>query len=493
MKATTTKSNKILLYLILVILISIPIFTKLSALPFREYDEARLATNAYEMHKNGNWLVTYFHNAPEMWNTKPPFLIWLQVICIKLLGFGELAIRLPIAIAAFLTCILLFGMCAKYLEDELLGFIAAITLASMSGFIHVHISRTGDYDGLLIFFITPSSFWFFVFLETKQNKFLYFFFLTLALGVLTKSVAALLFSPAIFIYCVWQKQLVDILKNKHFYFSLSIFLFIAIGYYLLREHYNPGYIKAVQQNELGGRFLHTLEYHKESFWFYYNNILKDHVYYWILIPCGLLIGLSSKDKRIVRFTVFITLIVITFFLIISKAQTKLDWYSAPLFPFLALLIALFIRSIVIVLTYIDHKKYLNHNVLPIIFLFLVLIIPYQKVVHDSYLSEEYSWDVERYRMSYYLKSELDKSDKTNTLNNFKLLYQGWGETNLYLYIKMLQEKGINVSKKDHTQLSPGDSVVTCSDNIKSDLSEHYNFTVISEDQQITKYNILSLK
>ena len=490
-----SKSNRVLIYTILIILISIPIFCRLTCQPFREYDEARVATNVYEMSKNGNWLVTYFNGEPEMWNTKPPLLIWLQVVFSKLFGFGELAIRLPIAIAALLTCILLFRMCAKYLKDEILGIIAALVLVTTSGYIHVHVSRTGDYDGLLILFAVWAYFSFFLFLETKQQKFLYHFFLALTLGVLTKSIVILLFLPAIAVYSLWQKQFAIFFKNKHFYVGLFAFLLISIGYYNLRELYNPGYIEAVQLNEWGGRYLKTLEEHKEDFWFYYNKLQeRDFGFsFWYLIPCGLIVGILAKDKKLFRFTVFLTLLILSFFLSISTASTKIYWYSAPLFPFLALLVAIFFRSIVTLLMNVDYKSYLNHNLFPVLFLFFILILPYQQVVHNSYESEEYGWDVDRYRMSYYLKANMNTSGTENRLNNYKVLNDGWGWTNLNLYIKMLQDRGVNVSGKDFRQLTPGDIVITGDPQVKTYVGDHYNFKIIEDYKGIAKYEITGSK
>lgn len=66
-------------YIILFTIILIfPIFYDLGGLTIRQWDESRNATNALEMSKNGNYLVTYFNNNIEMWNTKPPLLIWIQ-------------------------------------------------------------------------------------------------------------------------------------------------------------------------------------------------------------------------------------------------------------------------------------------------------------------------------------------------------------------------------------------------------------------------------
>jgi len=55
-------------------------------------DESRQAFNSFEMFLNGNWLVTTFENKPDLWNTKPPLLIWLQVLFYHLVGTNELAL-----------------------------------------------------------------------------------------------------------------------------------------------------------------------------------------------------------------------------------------------------------------------------------------------------------------------------------------------------------------------------------------------------------------
>ena len=95
-------------YMALAVLLAIPIFWHLDTLPIRVWDEARLAINAYEMLNNGDLIVTHFNGKPDMWNTKPPLLIWIQALFMKILGVNELSVRMPSTIAAFLTCIVLF-------------------------------------------------------------------------------------------------------------------------------------------------------------------------------------------------------------------------------------------------------------------------------------------------------------------------------------------------------------------------------------------------
>src|ERR1700751_1170400 len=78
-------------------------FYHLGTLPLYPWDESRLADNALEMTRNGNWLVTYYEGAPDLWSPKPPLMIWLMALSIEAFGPVEWAVRLPSAIAASIT------------------------------------------------------------------------------------------------------------------------------------------------------------------------------------------------------------------------------------------------------------------------------------------------------------------------------------------------------------------------------------------------------
>jgi 4-amino-4-deoxy-L-arabinose transferase-like glycosyltransferase len=478
-------------YIVLAVLIYMPVFGHLDALPIRIWDEARLAINAYEMFKDGNFIVTHFGGNPDMWNTKPPLLIWFQVFFMKILGVNELAVRLPSAIAAFFTCIALLVFSHRYLKNFWFGFIAVLVLITTHGYINLHASRTGDYDALLTLFTTLSGLLFFSYCEKQNNKHLYLFFLFMALGVLTKSVTGLLFSPALFIYSIIQKQLIPLLKNKHFYIGLFSFLGLIIGYYLLREANNPGYIAAVAKNELGGRYLEVIENHQRSFWFYYKNFIDFQLSVWYLfIPCGLITGIVVKNKKINRITWFAFLMSITFFLVISTAQTKIGWYDVPLYPFLAILIAVFIYYIFDLLQkFKPINNTLTKNVTPFIFLFFIGITPYQKILDKTYRSKEYNWNKGFYDIGYFLKGAIKgKYD----LNKQYLLYDGYNAQNLF-YLNILNDMGTQISFKDWRKLSPMDITIACQNHVKKYVEEHYEYVVKHTEGNIKTYTIYGRK
>jgi 4-amino-4-deoxy-L-arabinose transferase-like glycosyltransferase len=194
-------------YIILLALVSVPLFSHLGSLPIHLWDESRLTMNAYEMHVNRNFIVTHYNDAPDLWNTKPPFLIWCQALLMDVVGPNELAMRLPSAIAALLTCIALMVFSIRYLKNFWIGFIAVIILITAPGYVSDHGTRTGDYDSMLTLFTTISCLFFFAYSETKKIKYLYLFFLSITFGVLTKSVAALIFYSCYFYFCFADKAI----------------------------------------------------------------------------------------------------------------------------------------------------------------------------------------------------------------------------------------------------------------------------------------------
>jgi hypothetical protein len=105
------------------------------------------------------------------------------------------------------------------------------------------------------------------------------------------------------------------LKNKHVYIGFLIPVTVCFVYYYSRELVNPGYLKAVFENELGGRYLNVIEEHKASFWYYYLNFIDFQLYpiwYLLLIP-GFLIGMFHSNEILRRITIFSATLLVCFF------------------------------------------------------------------------------------------------------------------------------------------------------------------------------------
>jgi len=480
---------KYFFYLLLLLLISIPLFANLGTLPIRLWDESRLAINSYEMLHNKNYFIPYYNGIPDMWNTKPPFLIWLQVISMKLWGVNELAVRLPSVLAALGTCFVLLYLSKRQFTNYLFGFIAVFVLICSSGYMDVHASRTGDYDALLTLFTTCSGLFFFFYCEKKRPKDIYLFFLFTTLAVLTKSIAGLLFLPSFLIYSILNKQLIPILKDKHLYIGLFIFAGIVLFYYLMRESHNPGYISAVIKNEFGGRYFKVIERHDYGYLYYARTLIKERFTYWVLfLPLGLLVGLTGKNAGIKRITSFSFLMVFTYFLVITLAKTKLEWYDVPMYPFLSILVTVFIYHLINVLNYNRWLlRTLKNNIASYLLIILIFAFPYQQILAKTLHPTENPEDKTFYKIEYYLRDALN--GKKNVQGEY-VVYAGYN-ANILFYIRLLQDNGVKVNFKSRTKLDDGDLIIVSQNYMKHFIEKNYSFETIKTEGNIVFYKILA--
>jgi 4-amino-4-deoxy-L-arabinose transferase-like glycosyltransferase len=470
-------------YLLLLLVIALPLFLHLDFLTIRLWDEARTAINAYEMYHSKNYLIPTYQGEPDMWNLKPPLMVWLQVLFMKLIGVNEWSVRLPSALAALFTCIIIMLISVRYVKKFWLGFFCVLVLVTSRGYVGYHNARTGDYDALLTLFLTLGNFAFFIFLENSKPKYLYLFVISMILAVLTKSTAALMILPGLFIYVILKRKLLILLKNKHLYICLVIFIISASSYYLLREIYNQGYLKEIWASDFGGRYMDTLFGHKHSFWYYFGNLFDHRFIIWVFfIPFGVYFGLKNKDNRIKNLTLFSSIITLTYFLFISSAQTKLFWYALPMYPFLAILVGV---SIYHIFTVLKEKENLKYKALPYIVTGLICITPY--IIMISSLKAKFP--NHDYEVCNYLRNitqgKIEKDD-------FIILYAGTffhGE----FYINILNEQGKNIALKNRNDLKIGEVVLISQDEIKKYVEDHYEYLTLEEYDEFGLYEIVGEK
>jgi 4-amino-4-deoxy-L-arabinose transferase-like glycosyltransferase len=478
------------LYGLFILLIYFPVFLHLDVLPIRIWDEARLATNAIEMYNNHDFIVTHFKGEADMWNTKPPLMIWLQVLSLHLFGINELAIRFPSAAATLLTCFCLLVFSIRYLKSFWFGCIASLVLITSQGYINHHVVRNGDYDALMIMFIVAFVLYYVAFLETKKLKYLHWFFLCLTLSILTKGIAAMMFAPALLIYTLIKKQLKDIL-NKWFFIDAVALLAVVFGYYFLRESQNPGYLDAVWLNELGGRYLSTIEQHDAGFWYYYDLIVDQHFqpWYWML-PCAAVVGLYSIDTQIKNITLLSMICIISYWLIISLAQTKLEWYEAPLYPFMSLLAAVFLYQLFLWIEKLYvFKDLVRINLAPFLFLFIVFLQPYQKIIAKVYFPKLNEFDHDFYELSRFMK---ENAGKEKSEVDFNICYLDYN-AHISFYTDKMNMNDVSIEFKDWTKLQGGEKIVIGQDSLRNYIESKYKFEVLNYRGVVRKYQILGAK
>lgn len=436
--------NKYLPYFLLLVVCYFGLFLQLDTLPIRIWDEARIAVNAQNMIANNNWLVTHYEGKPEVWNTKPPLLIWIQVIFMKIFGVNELAFRLPSALSALAVCGFLVAFFKKYLNDIHLGIISVLVLLTSKGYLDYHSVRTGDYESLLTMLMFGYSLSFFAYLKSFKSKYLYLFGIGVGLSVLAKSIQGLLILPGLFLFTLYDRKLLQIIQKKEFYLSALIAIAITAGFYTSREIASGGYISAVLDNEIFGHYGRTNDHHLHPFSYYMDNLKEWRYSYWIL-PClfGVIVSFFHPNEKYRNFLIFTLIISISYLFIISYGNAKLRWYDCPLYPMLAIITA---SGIWVIFSHLKLRDSSGTNWKFGIAVLIIFLFPFKEVVQQNMTLKDKDELCDLYGTSYFLKSIIDGK---RTYDDFVIYYNGYGlHHEFYTNILINEGKSIIYITKD---------------------------------------------
>lgn len=486
------KGKRVLYFTLLIAFVAIcyfPVFYKLDVNSIKVWDEARYANNAIEMLETGNILVVKFNGKPDYWNAKPPLMVWAQAITMKCIGINVLAVRLPSALAAVLTIILLILFSTRILKIPIIGYLAALALITSKGYIAYHVTRTGDVDSMLTFLTTLYALSFFAFLlkyPESKTKYLVLFTLALVLASYTKGVAGIIPLTGIFVYFFTQKASIKILTNYQIYLAILAFITLYLGYYLVREHFDPGYIKAVLSNELG---FYKNNFHKqEPFLYYINNLInykfKTYILYALL---GIIIGLLQKNKLIRKFTLFATCYVVFFLLVHSLSTNKNYWYDAPAFPFLCLLVAIFIYFVTteFLFNYLAKKETIK-NLVWLIVLLSFFYKPYSNII-DSIKPDKTAYQPEK--ESTFINKLNKKSPEINAFVVDKHKDE-WVDPVLF-YMRANKDKQITF--RNNSGFFEGELLLSCNQSTIDSIKSKCDYEIVSDMEDCVLIRISRIK
>lgn len=473
-------------FILFVLLFSYPLFLNIDKLSVRMWDEARNGINAIEMLQNGKIFVTHFDNQPDMWNSKPPLLIWSVAISMKIFGLNTFALRLPSVLSCLAIAIYCFFYFKKYFNSILIGIISGFVLVTSVGFIDYHVSRNGDFDGMLSMWMFFYSTQFFIYLINRNRKNLILFSFYLACAILTKGIAGCLVLPGLLIFLITSKEHFSVFKKKELYLLPLLGFFVGILYYIIREQLNSGYISAVIENEITGRYTATNEGHVGSSMFYIDLLVDAHFKYWIyFLPCCILLVFFQSSFAIKKAMLFLIIQSLAYLFVVTFSHTKLPWYDAPLFPFFAAIIALGVYQLLIEIINIIKTK----NDFAVIFIkgviiLLIFIVPVQNILATSIRGE---------KETYY--QELFYGDFMNNVFSYipkqhKIIVVSEDyNPHLIFYKKVAELKGKEVEiKNPRGEFNYNDSIMVCESKMFPQLDSVFVLDTIYQEDNL-KYFI----
>jgi len=333
---------------LVLLLTSATFFLLLGSRALNEPDEGRYSEIAREMVVSGDWLVPNLWFMPHL--DKPPVTYWCEAVSLKIFGLNEWAVRLPLALAA-LSGLLATFLLARSMIGSRAGWISILLLET--SFLYFVMARFLTTD----FFLTQFVAWaFYFFWESwrqvrspapQWRRFLSWHlagWVAVALAFMTKGPVALAIPIAgLLALAIFRRR--QLAAGRMFFtgigLGLGLMLILVLPWFLAVFHRQPeaaNYMLFYQA--FGHLFGITINNRRGSLFYFFGIIAVG------LLPWSILLGwlwrrehwrgLNEKSQDA---WLLLNVWAIFTFILFSLTHSKLPAYILPIFPALAILLA----------------------------------------------------------------------------------------------------------------------------------------------------------
>lgn len=335
--------------LLLVLLLAGPLFLWHLDRPGFSDTEGMFSEPAREMVVTGDWVTPRMNGAPFL--TKPPLTYWLAAALFTVTGPTERARLWPVLAA--LGTVAATGALGTLLFGEAVGTAAAVILATSVGFFVE--SRLLRADMILVLAVTLALLSYVRLWRGRGVGAALALWASIGLGVLDKGLLAVLLPGGIIVVAeimegvLRPRTVAARLRALHVPLGIAVVIAIAGPWHLLAAHRNPGFLWDYVVNQ------HLLFFFDEklprdsipdSLGFFLAMFLVRGLPWSVLLPAA-----CVHARRVVRgdparacamylLTAWV-LVVVGFF---SLAPSRLEHYSLPALPAVALLVGAFLAD-----------------------------------------------------------------------------------------------------------------------------------------------------
>ncbi|OPX92680.1 MAG: Undecaprenyl phosphate-alpha-4-amino-4-deoxy-L-arabinose arabinosyl transferase [Syntrophorhabdus sp. PtaB.Bin027] len=348
------KGLKNLIYLVLIV---VPLFSfGLTNHGLWSADEPRVAEIGREMALTGNWAVPMLNQRPFL--EEPPLYYATLALTFKALGVSDRVARIPSAIFAFATVLVLF-FTVNFLFGPQIALFSGIILATTGEYFRV--AHTVIVDSALTFFIACAMSLFIVgyLSDSNRKKLLCYILLYISctFAFYTKGFIGIVIPGlGILSFLVADKNIKEIIKMR-LWLGILIFLVLTLPWFITlwqqggKEHLDVFLLHNHLQRFLPGKFSGTISGeasgHHHPFYYYLIEFPVGFLPWSLLLVPVFIHAFSRSDKsetppekgRLLAKCWFFAGIVF-----LSAASTKRTLYLMPIFAPMALLTSLYVES-----------------------------------------------------------------------------------------------------------------------------------------------------
>jgi 4-amino-4-deoxy-L-arabinose transferase-like glycosyltransferase len=274
----------------------------------------------------------------------PPLYWWIAALCVKALGWTELAFRLPSLVAAALTCAIVFAW-----SGRTLGLRAGLWSAAALLLCHLFLdaARQPRMDSMLALFVTAAavSLERVIAIQARAERRVIWCFVaaaTIGLGVLTKGILGVVLPGlAVALFLLIRRRLGELF---HFEMVATFAGGLAIGLVWFIAGYRLGgrpFLEWQVQMNLWSRFIPAgaggAAYCVHPFWYFAPQVLSGFLPWSMYLPAFAFAVWPVAERKLPEPVVYVLCWFAAVFIFFSSSHGKCLIYILPALPPLAIL------------------------------------------------------------------------------------------------------------------------------------------------------------
>ncbi|MBO4707845.1 MAG: glycosyltransferase family 39 protein [Elusimicrobiaceae bacterium] len=298
-------------------------------------DEGRYAEIPREMLESGDYFTPRLNQV--LYFEKPPLYYWFTAASFAIFGQNEFGARFTSVVMGLLSILLTWFVARKF-EGEDTANLSALILGTSGLFFAL--SRVNIIDMTLSALLTLALFSFYIFYKENKKRWLYIFYVALALATLAKGLIGIVLPGGVIFFFMLFTRDWKILKRLFLTPAILIFFLICVPPFYMVCKKNPDffYFFFIQEHFL--RYATKMHDRYQPFWFFIPVIIGG-LFPW---TAGLFTNIKNYlNKQQINLYLILWIVIITLFF--SASSSKLIPYILPVFPPLAILIAKNILSL----------------------------------------------------------------------------------------------------------------------------------------------------
>lgn len=303
---------------------------------FTPDNEARYLAIADEALRTGHFFSFTWNGEP--YADKPPFYLWLVMLCRQLLGYHSM---LALSLLAFIPACGIIGIMNRWTRETLSEYHrSAATLMLITTAYFAGAAMVVRMDMLMCLFMVLAfrSFWRLYTARELVHTEQWLMGLWLFMALFTKGPLGLLIPlVSTIVYTVFKKRG----KDLGSLWNWRTWLVLAAGsvVWFLMTYYDggPAYLNNLVFHQTVDRGINSF-HHARPFYYYLISIWYEWLP-WALLCVGALVAAASRRVHLPAIHEFFLFIVVTTLVMLSCISAKLQIYLLPAFPFVIYLTA----------------------------------------------------------------------------------------------------------------------------------------------------------